>query len=248
MSRCFPDPVLHGVVGLLVSTFPAEPVVESGDAHRVALAADDVPHLVAVARSHTRQSRPTSAVVEQQKRLGSSQTLLVDTPAALGSLEGVAGSLAARSAVPVPARLRLRLRIVGCRNQPRTLRMLLLQKTEKQGQATQDPPPAVLETQILEQIYIYIYIYIYICFFFFFCGCLQLHIYTYVYDRGLPSPPPPPWVWVPRVQGCRPPPPPPWVWVRTLPPSPLRVGVGVGAPKKKRGNSESKFWPGGPEF
>ena len=49
-----PDPILHGVVGLLFGALGASPVVDAWDGHKVALAVDNVPNHMAIDRSHAK--------------------------------------------------------------------------------------------------------------------------------------------------------------------------------------------------
>ena len=60
------DPVLHGVVRFLVGASLANPVILSGDAYWMPLAAHNVPWLIAITRSHGKNCLATSAVVGEQ--------------------------------------------------------------------------------------------------------------------------------------------------------------------------------------
>ena len=108
------DPELHAVCGLLVGAWFAKPTLFTGNGERVAVFAVSMPFDVAIASPHSSNSCPTSAVVGQQQRLGSSQTPFVATPAALGDSEGEPSTLSACTQVPMPGRLRIRGR-GGCK-------------------------------------------------------------------------------------------------------------------------------------
>ena len=110
------DPELHAVCRLLVGAWFAQPGLFTGNGERVAVLAASMPFDVAIASPHSSNSRPASAVVGQQQRLGSSQTPFVADLAALGDSEGEASTLSACTLVPMPGRLRTRGR-GGCKVQ-----------------------------------------------------------------------------------------------------------------------------------
>ena len=141
----------HGRVRHLLSAKPALPRLDAWCWVLFPIAAHEDPRLIPIMRSHCKHRCPPGAVVAEQERLGNSQTLYANVLAALRSLDGLTGSLATRPAVPVPARLRLRFRVVGCRHRTThakdvvNAKKLLLKAKQLRN------PPAVLEPKSLSQ-------------------------------------------------------------------------------------------------
>ena len=102
----FGDEPWHPIGRLLISTDPALPALEAWHGQLFSVAASIAPWFIAIDRSHSTQCCTTRAVMADEERLGSCQSLDVKLLTALRSLDDLPSSLTASSAVTVPARLR----------------------------------------------------------------------------------------------------------------------------------------------